>query len=201
MLKLGELFFRFRNYTPIPFLIYIIVFGDNTFSFNSIVIGTAGIVLGELIRIHGVAYIGRVSRTRSFSTGRQLVTGGPFSYVRNPLYIGNLLISGGLVITANVGLYFTLGFFFFFFVQYIPIIQWEESILQKKFGMEFTEYTRKVPRWFPALFRQINVDEKKGGDYATALKSETSTLASIAVLYILILWRSGWIAYWFPNLL
>jgi len=199
MLKLGEFFFKLRDYTPIPFIIYMLVYGKNTMNFNTIIIGTGCILLGELVRIYGVAYIGGVSRTRTFSTGQSLITGGPFSHVRNPLYIGNLFLSGGLAIFANVGLYFNLIFFAFFFIQYIPIIHWEENNLREVFGKTFDDYTRKVPRWIPSLFSKIEDQEIVKGEYKTALKSERNTLTSAIVLYGLILWRSGWLGYWFPE--
>ena len=201
MLKLGELFFKLRDYTPIPFIIYMLIYGGDTMSFNTMVIGTCCIFLGELIRIFGVAYIGGVSRTRTFSTGQKLITGGPFSHVRNPLYIGNLFLSGGLVILANVGLYFNLVFFAFFFIQYIPIIHWEEINLREIFGKDFDVYTRKVPRWIPTFFSQYQDQEIIKGEYKTAIKSERSTLISAIILYGLILWRSGWLGFWFPELI
>ncbi|MBT4290223.1 MAG: isoprenylcysteine carboxylmethyltransferase family protein [Deltaproteobacteria bacterium] len=170
-------------------------------SINTLIIGSCCILLGELIRIYGVAYIGGVSRTRTFSTGQNLITGGPFSHVRNPLYIGNLFLSGGLAIFANVGLYFNLIFFAFFFIQYIPVIHWEENNLREIFGKTFDDYTQKVPRWIPSLFSKIEDQEIVTGEYKTALKSERNTLTSAIVLYVLILWRSGWLGYWFPELI
>lgn len=201
MLKLGEFFFKLRDYTPIPFIIYMLVYGGDTMSFNTLVIGTCCIILGELIRIFGVAYIGGVSRTRTFSTGQKLITGGPFSHVRNPLYIGNLFLSGGLAIFANVGVVFNLVFFTFFFIQYIPIIHWEENNLRNNFGKDFDEYTQKVPRWIPALSPKYQDQEVIRGEYKAAIKSERSTLISAIVLYGLILWRSGWLGYCFPELI
>ncbi len=53
---------------------------------------------GELLRLYAVAFIGSVSRTRSESTGAQVVTTGPFGYVRNPLYVGNFLITMGVTV-------------------------------------------------------------------------------------------------------
>lgn len=201
MLKLGEFFFKLRDYTPIPFIIYMLVFGKDTMNVHTIIIGTGCILLGEFIRIYGVAYIGGVSRTRTFSTGQKLITGGPFSHVRNPLYIGNLFLSGGLAIFANVGLYFNLVFFAFFFIQYIPVIHWEENNLREIFGKTFDDYSRKVPRWIPSLFSKIENQDIVQGEYKAALKSERNTLTSAIVLYVLILWRSGWLGYWFPELI
>ena len=201
MLKLGELFFRFRNYTPLPFLAYLFLYGKGTHGFVSLAVGALFVLLGESIRLYGVAHIGGVSRTRSFSTSQRLIKSGPFLYVRNPLYIGNLLLSGGLIVTANVNPYFTALFFLFFFVQYVPIVHWEENNLKERFGREFEKYRRTTPRWFPSLARRAKTEETIRGDYATALRSERSTLAAVVCLYLLILWRSGWIEYWFPDLL
>ena len=72
MLKLGEFFFKLRNYTTVPFVIYILIFVKDTMDFNYIIAGTCSMILGELIRIYGVAYIGGVSRTRTASVGQKL---------------------------------------------------------------------------------------------------------------------------------
>ncbi|MDH5559987.1 MAG: isoprenylcysteine carboxylmethyltransferase family protein [Deltaproteobacteria bacterium] len=198
MLKIGEFLFKLRDYTPIPFVVIVVIYANVTL--ESLLIGVCLSIIGEIIRIHGVAYIGGVSRTRTFSTGQKLITGGPFSKVRNPLYIGNLLLSLGAIIASNVQhdltpnapYYFSAIFIFFFFLQYYLIIFWEESILKTNFGTEFEEYLKKVPRWIPNPLNKNLSSEEVSGDYSKAIKSEKSTLIAIFLLYILILWRSGW---------
>lgn len=196
MLKVGEIFFKLRDYTPIPFIVLMLIYGSQTADFKMLGIGTAMAVVGELIRIYGVAYIGGVSRTRTFSTGQNLITGGPFSHVRNPLYIGNLFLSAGLVVCANVHILFTAAFVLFFFIQYIPVVNWEENNLKGIFKEEFEEYTQKVPRWFPTITAQYPDQEKVQSDFAAALKSEKSTLTTTVLVYIAILWRCGLLNQW-----
>ncbi len=191
MLKLGEIFFKFRGYTPIPFFFLMVVYAKA--DRNSLIIGTILMMIGEIIRIHGVSHIGGVSRTKSYSTGQKLVTGGPFSRVRNPLYIGNLFLSSGLVVAANLNVFFPLVFVFCFFGQYIPIVLWEESNLKNVFGKEFEEYCQKVPRWIPAIFPKIQNIVKKKAELKYAIASEKSTIAAVVLTYLIILWRSGWI--------
>lgn len=203
MLKLGGFLFKYRDYTPIPWII-LMVFGAQADT-TSLIVGTISMALGELIRIHGVAFIGGVSRTRTYSTGQKLITGGPFSHVRNPLYLGNLFLSAGLVIasnanfslTANDNIWFAVLFVLFFFLQYIPIVKWEESNLKNIFGLDFDEYTKKVPRWFPRITAAEKELEKVPGDYASAIKSEKNTLLASVTIYLLILWRSGLFEKWF----
>ena len=189
-LKIGEVLFRLRDYTPIPIVIALMVFASA--DQQSLLIGTILMLFGEIIRIIGVSHIGGVSRTKTYSTGQKLITSGPFSRVRNPLYIGNFFLTFGIVFAANVHLYFTLGFVAVFFLQYIPIINWEENNLKNVFGEEFEEYKSRVPRWIPALTRKMDSDLVVESDFVTAIKSEKNTLLAAIVLYLVVLWRSGW---------
>jgi protein-S-isoprenylcysteine O-methyltransferase Ste14 len=163
------------------------------------------ILLGEFIRIYGVAFIGGVSRTKSYSTGQKVIKTGPFAHVRNPLYIGNLILSSGFVILANVDFgitsqdqrFFLLFFLLFFFLQYIPIVNWEENNLYNIFGEEYKNYLLTVPRWIPNLLPQKTEQGEKreqvAEDYVAALKSERNTLLSILTLTLLLLWRGGYL--------
>ena len=75
-----------------------------------------------------------------------LITTGIFSYTRNPMYLGLLLI----VISTLIffGAWFGL-IAVCFFIWYISTyqIQPEEQALQKLFEDQFTEYSKKVRRW------------------------------------------------------
>ncbi|MBT4088707.1 MAG: isoprenylcysteine carboxylmethyltransferase family protein, partial [Deltaproteobacteria bacterium] len=74
MLKLGELLFKNRDYTPIPFVIAMIIYAN--VERNSLIIGLLLSLSGEMVRIFGVAHIGGVSRTKTYSTGQKLITSG-----------------------------------------------------------------------------------------------------------------------------
>ena len=191
MLKLGELLFKNRDYTPIPFVIAMIIYAN--VERNSLIIGLLLSLSGEMVRIFGVAHIGGVSRTKTYSTGQKLITSGLFAHVRNPLYIGNFFLSLGMIVAANVHLYFTLGFIAFFFIQYIPIIRWEEQNLRNTFGTEFDDYSARVPRWIPKLVSTEVNPEQIRGEFKKAILSEKHTLLAVVVLYLLLLWRSGWL--------
>ncbi|MCP4294773.1 MAG: hypothetical protein GY786_04120 [Proteobacteria bacterium] len=200
MLKLGAFLFKYRDYTPIPWIILMLAYcrTDNT----SLLTGGALIVIGELIRIYGVAFIGGVSRTRTYSAGQKVIKFGPFAYVRNPLYLGNLLLSSGLVVIANVDLevssqdsrFFILLFMLFFFLQYVPIVNWEENNLKSVFGKEYEDYITSVPRWIPKLRSDLAGTEEVEKDFKAAIKSEKNTFVAIVVLIPLLLWRSGYLA-------
>ena len=178
ILNIGEWFFRYRDYTPIPLILLLIYIGE--FNLIYTVIGVIFIILGESIRIISVAFIGGISRTRKGSVSR-LVTDGPFSCARNPLYIGNFILSLGLSCLSGVW-WFLIVYLVMFVVQYYPIIKWEENLLENKFGEEYLEYKKSVPCFFPKLRCSFF-----SGDfnYKKALKSERSTLTTVITLCII----------------
>jgi protein-S-isoprenylcysteine O-methyltransferase Ste14 len=91
----------------------------------------------------------------------ELVTDGPYSMCRNPLYVGTLLIA------LSVGVFLQsltlLTAMFAVAVLYLWItVPIEERRLQNLYGEQFTAYCQRVPRYFPDFSRysappEINV--------------------------------------------
>jgi len=80
---------------------------------------------------------------------QQLATGGPYAYLRNPLYAGTLLVAAGLVIASrSVGLGILFGVVFL--LVYLPVIQLEEQHLRRLFP-EYAAYAEQVPALWPRL--------------------------------------------------
>ena len=78
---------------------------------------------------------------------RQLATGGPYAYTRNPLYIGTLLVAAGLAVAScSIGL--AALFAAVFLLVYLPVIQNEEQHLRKIFP-EYAGYADRVPALWP----------------------------------------------------
>ena len=78
---------------------------------------------------------------------QQLAEGGPYAYIRNPLYLGTLLVAAGLVIaTRRIELAVLFGSMFLF--VYLPVIQNEEQHLRKIFP-EYAAYAGRVPGLLP----------------------------------------------------
>lgn len=175
--KAGEILFRLRDYTPIPIVILALLFANPT-PFSLMAGGIVALV-GELARAYGVAFIGTISRTRSYSNG-ELVKTGPFSLLRNPLYFGNLVLTVGLSAMAGVA-WLPVLVIAIFYAQYIPIVAWEEMKLTRIFGERYEAYKREVPnRWFPHPARLLaGAWAREPFSWGPAWKSEKRTLTSI----------------------
>lgn len=81
---------------------------------------------------------------------RKLVTGSLYGYVRNPMILGvfTMLVGEGVLFTSvNI----TVWAIAFFIINTIYFIFSEEPGLKKRFGNEYDEYKKNVPRWIPRM--------------------------------------------------
>jgi protein-S-isoprenylcysteine O-methyltransferase Ste14 len=185
--KLGKLLFKNRSYTPIPFLLVMIIFQKATLT--SIIIGFGLVIIGELFRYWGVIYAGSITRTTSGVGANQLVVSGAFAHLRNPLYLGNILIYVGIgVMSMALAPYLQIIAFLFFIFQYSMIIAEEEEFLTENFGEKYAEYKSRVPKLFPRFSAYKNEDsDKQVYNLKAGLKSERRTLQAIAITSLIII--------------
>jgi protein-S-isoprenylcysteine O-methyltransferase Ste14 len=182
-----RLIFKYRSYTPIPFLLVMIWSAQPTVL--SLVIGFAVVFVGELIRFWGVSIVGAETRTTGTVGGTFLITNGPFSYVRNPLYLGNMLLYEGVgIMSMALFPWMLLVAIAWFYVQYYLIVTREEEYLAATFGGEFDEYRKNVRRFVPRLrpYRSAR-PAAKTVDPSEGLSSERRTLQAIGLVIALVM--------------
>ncbi|MCK4577893.1 MAG: isoprenylcysteine carboxylmethyltransferase family protein [Candidatus Marinimicrobia bacterium] len=190
--RLGNVFFRYRSFTPLPLAIIIIWQAQLEWPWAN-----AGIVLvifGEAIRLTAVRASGKITRTRKVGAP-QLVTWGLYSAIRNPLYLGNLLMWLGATLFAG-GSYMhwlLLAVLIMFGIQYSLIVALEEATLSNLFGARYTEYCQAVPRIVPRFTgrsaRQLDLarpPEEGLHPWKYAFESESSTLLVVIGVLVII---------------
>jgi len=109
--------------------------------------GLALMALGQAVRLAASAAIVK---------SQTLTTSGPYAAVRNPLYLGTLLMTAGLLamlsapsrplLTAGVWLFAVAAFGWIYHVT----IKSEEEYLLSVYGEDFKRYMAAVPCLFPA---------------------------------------------------
>lgn len=115
-------------------------------------IGVISMIAGGILVLICVAvFIIRGKGTPAvFDPPTEFVATGPYAYVRNPMYIG------GIILLVGFGLYHTslsililsvilIGFFHLF------VIFVEEPNLERLFGKGYVEYKNHINRWVPKL--------------------------------------------------
>ena len=94
-MDIRNLLFKYRSYTPIPIGLMIIYFARPGSA--HLTLGIPLLLTGEVMRIWAVSYAGGETRTRRVGAPA-LCSSGPFAFVRNPLYLGNMLMYVGIVL-------------------------------------------------------------------------------------------------------
>jgi protein-S-isoprenylcysteine O-methyltransferase Ste14 len=182
--------FKYRSYTPIPFLILMVIFQNSTVC--TLVIGFIIAFTGELIRFWGVSWTGSETRTTGTVGGTFLIISGPFAYVRNPLYVGNILLYLGLGIMSFAWFpYLQIVAIIFFLIQYYLIVKEEEKYLRERFKEEYKTYCENVPSFFPRLTPYKNPSvEQPPFNPSAGLRSETRSLQAFfgIALLLVVLW-------------
>ena len=120
-------------------------------------LGVALIVVGVLVNVatfvrFPVEGIGTPFPTNPPSS-RKVMTGGPYRYVRNPMYVSYFLaiVGEALLLSRPALLIYLLGVIAFVvaFVRW-----WEEPTMARRFSAEYEAYRKQVPGWWPRLPRR-----------------------------------------------
>lgn len=104
----------------------------------SMLIGIPLSILGLLLRAWAGGHLAKDQR---------LATSGPYAYLRNPLYLGTLIVASGIVV-ASRSAWLALIFAAAFLLVYLPAIELEEQHLREIFP-EYRLYARRVYRFLP----------------------------------------------------
>jgi len=148
-------------------------------------VGAVFIALGEAVRVWGTGHLEKNQR---------LVTSGPYAHVKNPLYLGTLLIMIGFAAAAThpeeASLWVLCGLLPFglacYFFYYFPKkMQVEYDRLRRRFGEEAESYIRSVPDLVPRLAR-FQGDDQRWRFERVVLNSELETVGIILAALALI---------------
>jgi len=116
------------------------------------ILGIALILLGQLFRASARGY-----KSENSQNGHALVQGGPYALVRNPMYLGILMIGTGIVCVLFKW-WVSVIFLFIFILRYLLLVFKEEKKLIKAFPEVYQAYCKKVPRLLPKLNILLDIE-------------------------------------------
>jgi len=152
--RIGHIFYRQRQALSMALLAVSIIVARPLTSRPAIdraleVLAFLLVLAGGTVRSWAMGY--HVWRRRHGAEGnRSLITAGPYALVRNPLYLGTLLISAGVALMSG-SIWVIVVYAVVFIGGYWAIIQWEESRLIRQFEDQYRGYFASVPRLVPAF--------------------------------------------------
>jgi protein-S-isoprenylcysteine O-methyltransferase Ste14 len=111
--------------------------------------GLCLVLAGLGVRAWAAGFAGRHTRTSKIE-GNKLVTVGPYAHVRNPIYLGSVILGFGMVLLIG-DRRLLVPCALTFLALYLGLIPAEEEFLSQKFRDEYEAYCRHVPRLLPRL--------------------------------------------------
>jgi protein-S-isoprenylcysteine O-methyltransferase len=115
--------------------------------------GSTGLILcaaGMILLVWGRAALGmNWSPTVVVKKGQELVTTGPYRFIRNPMYVGGLLAAIGSAIVAG-------GVFIFLHLFLTPLFPWrigaEDKLMGKEFPKDYPHYKKRTKALIPLIW-------------------------------------------------
>ncbi len=148
---------------------------------SAIAIGAGVAVLGLLVRGAAAGHLRK---------GQGVAASGPYSFTRNPLYLGSALLAAGFVIAGHswIAAVLVAAYFVLF---YPAVMRREEQELRAVYGAAFGEYAACVPRFWPRLAPEARgaapfswAQYRRNREYQAAL----GFLLGVALLWLRMCW-------------
>lgn len=190
---MGKAFYTYRQYLSVALMAASLLLvrpltGNPAVNRWCDVLAFVLVIAGGMIRSWAMGY--HLWRRMKGPDGeRFLVTAGPYALVRNPLYLGTLLISAGIALMSGswiiIGVYLLV-----FWTGYMLTILWEERRLTRQFSEQYREYFDQVPRLVPGLAVWPRPEGTFSLPAMLRCMEPVKTLGFVALLVVM-LWRKG----------
>ena len=191
--KQGNFLFKYRGQFPVILFVLSVPFiyltdytqinneDHNLFMFTAILIS----VLGFFVRFYtiGTSAKGTSGRNTKEQVADVLNSSGMYSMVRHPLYLGNYLIWLGISL-ASFNIYFAVIMSLLFWIYYERIMFAEERFLERKFGVDFLNWSSKLPAFLPLILNFKKSDTKFS--IITVLRREYASVLAAVIGFIFI---------------
>ena len=159
-------------------LVFLIVFTAFLFQFTNLYVQNKVVdnlfdCLGLVIILFGVLIrMAARGHKKAFSQkSEELVTSGLYQHTRNPMYLGSFSLGAGfiLIVWPWWSLFLFAGMFYLRFNKQMVK---EEKFLFEKFGQQYNDYCKEVPRIFPKIGKLQQLNLREVFPYAQAISTK-----------------------------
>jgi protein-S-isoprenylcysteine O-methyltransferase Ste14 len=122
---------------------------------HSPLIGAVVLATGAMLALASIAaFVVRGRGTPApFDPPRVFVATGPYRFIRNPMYVGGWLALVGLGIVEHSAAMVAFSIAWLG-LAHAFVVGYEERTLAERFGGDYLDYCRRVPRWLPVTRRR-----------------------------------------------
>jgi protein-S-isoprenylcysteine O-methyltransferase Ste14 len=171
---------RWRVRLGYPLAVVVLFFARP--NLKSVAVGAAVGVVGLWLRAYAAGYLKKQE---------VLTTAGPYSFTRNPLYLGSAVLAAGAAWAMHswisgivLGVYFS--------VVYYIVMRREEGELRGHFGDAFEMYARTVPLFFPRITPAKIAGSSPGAFSFAQYKKNHEYQATLGFFFLLAMLTAIW---------
>lgn len=202
VVKLGRRIFPLRGLAGLPYLIGVVMLVPPArSSWEETGAGWLCLLLGLFLRIWGVA--GWYAGGERAQTAGLITRTGPYAFTRNPRYLGNLALGVGACWLFGAP-HCAWAFCLLWGCIHLPVICAEEAVLTRRYGSDYSDYCRCVPRFLGANRSACSLLSRLlASHWAPALRDEKQTWSAWLLLGFTLqaYQRHSWNLSWLPLLL
>ncbi len=154
----------------------------------SLALGLLPIALGEGLRIWATGHLNK---------NDALTVTGPYAYLRNPLYLGTMLIATGFALIAASPLAYALLALFLvgYFLYYMPYKERIETArLESIYGDSFRRYAVAVPSLLPRFhpYVPLGADASPAPEWRVRFRDNHEVGTALAVVAVVLMLVARW---------
>lgn len=179
----GGLLFRYRNALPVALALALVLCPSAwrlPLTPVQLGLGAGIILLGVSLRLWCILQIGGSARKTSKLKANRVISWGPYSLVRNPIYIANSTTFAGFVVAAGLPWLVPVALLGLF-LWYNAIVAREEKFLAEMHPESYREYCQIARRWIPSLRYRGRPDDVPPYPFLRAIKRERGHLIAVGV--------------------
>lgn len=125
--------------------------------------------LAGVLRVSACAYLGSEVMMKKEVQTKKMVVAGPYAYVRNPIYLSDIMSMTAVSLAGNA--YSVAVLFFGKVFSSLLFCIYEEDNLLKVLGSDYKDYYDRVPRFIPKLYQYHKTDILAPKNYRDGLKN------------------------------
>lgn len=183
----GGLLFRYRNVMGVAVAIVLVLCPWWRLPPSPYLLTAGGLIVlaGVSLRLWCILQIGGSARKTSKLKAERVISWGPYSIVRNPIYIANTTTFIGFTVLAGLP-WLVPGVIGLFWLWYDAIVRREEAFIAEKHPLDFAAYSSTVSRWLPRLRFRGRPADIAPYPFTRALKRERGHLIAVGMGLVLV---------------
>ena len=157
--------------------------------------GVVPVVLGQAVRFWANGYVGHVKvnwtqKQRGDRKIGRLITGGPYAFVRHPLYFGTLLLGAGFCLMVH-NPWVSMAALAGFLATYRRKMAQEEALIRDEYPEAYGRYSALVPQLLPRWYRYPHAQGRWDWKGVAASKEWKTALWLVVLTILVYFWEEA----------